>query len=515
MRSRHLGQYVGLAAVIGSFSIQDCSSEETVPYWKREAKLHGDILSGTMADMEDIYEYNPRVPPKVSEYENPVVNVGINVFKIKEINIATSIMSLNAWLRISWNDPRLAWNSSDPRYFNVNQTVFKASTDPEITQVWVPDLELYNQDESLSSMADKDALVYPDGSVFWSRIGNIGALCAFSGIQRHPFDVIECTMDFSGWTRSAHFADYRLMDPPVSYQETGTGKSTYQEYAVLKGKERASISHFAYPCCPGEDWPTLSFTFVFERKTTNYYQRSLVLVMISFTFLAAAVFFLDVRCGERLGYGITVLLAMIATEIVASELLPTCPEFIWIEVMSFGSSLFATLCLIETCIVTHIYYKQRPEDISEHISKSDKDDGAEDFKDCVSDEGSLVELIDNSSRLDVFPPGDNTSFFDCVDNSKARERHSPTRSTLRQRASVKLAKKLQSITTRREKKEQDIAENRAKRWREERGLNIESFRLVQKIDRISWRVFIATYPLFLIVMYSTLPLWSDKYAVNL
>lgn len=406
------------------------------------------------------------------------------------------------------------------QYFNVSQTTFKASTDPEITQIWVPDLELYNQAEALSNLADKDVIVYPDGSVFWSRIGNLGALCAFSGIIKHPFDVIECTMDFSGWARSGKFADYRLMDPPVMYQETGTGKSTYQEYAILKGKERATRNNFFYPCCPDEAWPTLSFTFVFERTTTAYYQRSLVVIMVGFTFLSAAVFFFDIRCGERLGYGITVLLAMIATEIIASEMLPTCPEFIWIEVMCTGSNLFAMASLVESCVVTHIYYKQRPEEISEYVVKKidnksiddDYQEEEEDFQECIlledsSRKGEVVESFKHSSSA--------AKLSDYLNDSITPNDDSTNRSTLRRRSSTSvIAQKFKELT-RRAKKKENVAEERHKRWREERGLDMESFKLVQRIDSISFKVFIATYPLFLIVMYSSIPLWRDDYAVNL
>lgn len=47
-------------------------------------------------------------------------------------------------------------------------------------------------------------------------------------------------------------------------------------------------------------------------------------------------FLMDVRAGERLSFGITLMLAMIASDIVLSEALPICQEWLWITVFIGG-----------------------------------------------------------------------------------------------------------------------------------------------------------------------------------
>ena len=140
----------------------------------------------------------------------------------------------------------------------------------------------------------------------------------------------------------------------------------------MPDETRATIEVYYYPCCPDEPWPTLTYTFVFERITTALYMRTLAIPVMLLTFLASAVFWWDVRCGERLGYGITVLLAITAVEIIAAEQLPTCPEWLWIEAFTAGSFMFSVLCLVESAYVTHLYYKQRKEDVSEWIQVAKK-----------------------------------------------------------------------------------------------------------------------------------------------
>ena len=79
--------------------------------WARESQLHVDVLAGTKQGMDSLgIEYDVQVPP----HSDPTVRVGLNIFKIREIDIATSKMQLSAWVRITWKDPRLAWNASHP-----------------------------------------------------------------------------------------------------------------------------------------------------------------------------------------------------------------------------------------------------------------------------------------------------------------------------------------------------------------------------------------------------------------
>ena len=134
---------------------------------------------------------------------------------------------------------------------------------------------------------------------------------------------------------------------------------------------------------PGQ--ATLTHTITFDRTTTALYLRILTIPVMLMTFLASAVFGFDVRCGERLGYGLTVRLAitaveitaevvslyywqlLAAVEITAEEKLPTCPEWLWVEAFTVGSFTMSVCCLLESCVITHLYYKQCKEDLTEWI----------------------------------------------------------------------------------------------------------------------------------------------------
>jgi hypothetical protein len=103
------------------------------------------------------------------------------------------------------------------------------------------------------------------------------------------------------------------------------------------------------------------YQFVVTRAR-NFYLVKIVVPNIMLTYLSFGIFLLDVRCGERLGYGITLLLAMFAVDITASALLPISDAWLWINVLIGVSTIFAVMALAESILVLWLYYKHKDED---------------------------------------------------------------------------------------------------------------------------------------------------------
>jgi hypothetical protein len=123
----HSWQVVAILLLYFSPRAAIAASSTIPPYWARESSLHADVLAGITASSFVnnnnnngamnmlVVPYEFTVPPRSYDDEQPAVLVSLNVFKIKDIDIATSQMQLNTWLRMSWKDPRLAWDPTDER----------------------------------------------------------------------------------------------------------------------------------------------------------------------------------------------------------------------------------------------------------------------------------------------------------------------------------------------------------------------------------------------------------------
>ena len=67
---------------------------------------------------------------------------------------------------------------------------------------------------------------------------------------------------------------------------------------------------------------------------SDYYTFKLVLPSVVLTVLSFIAFFMDPDTGERLGFGITMILAMLASDITASGMMPVCNEKTFMDYLS-------------------------------------------------------------------------------------------------------------------------------------------------------------------------------------
>jgi hypothetical protein len=154
-------------------ALQYGAATSVVPAYSHETTLQADLLRG----------YNARVPPKMLADEATNIAVSLNVFKIADLNLEQSLLELHMWLRTSWRDPRLAW---DPDlYGNVTQTAFNVRAGSlGDTDIWYPDLQLYNQAESINNLASAGAMVR-------SQIEFVVGVCVHESLSARP---LSCDM---------------------------------------------------------------------------------------------------------------------------------------------------------------------------------------------------------------------------------------------------------------------------------------------------------------------------------
>ena len=164
-------------------------------------RLNSDLLAGKQG-----VPYNKHIPPTSNRTNTLLsggsqagtdVNLQLRVYKIDSVDAATAHMKLKVWLRLSWVDERLSWNPED--YGNVTSTYFLATgqNKGEETQIWVPDLTIYNlAGGQFNDMLEGGlARVSDAGMVYWSRPGVIEVLCRFSGLVAFPFDNLRCSIE--------------------------------------------------------------------------------------------------------------------------------------------------------------------------------------------------------------------------------------------------------------------------------------------------------------------------------
>ena len=144
--------------------------------------------------------YDTYVAPIHGSEGNPMrileVDTLVTFLAVKSLDVKTSTLELFVNIDLIWNDPRLRWDMGNEKC--VSSVQVRAGPSAEETELWVPSLDLINRATSTQDFPASGALVRADGTVEWSRLGSLTAICEFSGLRRMPFDDLGCMLYFAG-----------------------------------------------------------------------------------------------------------------------------------------------------------------------------------------------------------------------------------------------------------------------------------------------------------------------------
>jgi hypothetical protein len=265
------------------------------------------------------------------------VELDINFHRVFSVDTINPVLDLVVWFRLQWSDPRLTWNPTD--YMNMTKVWFwigDGSAGGETSEIWTPDIELWNLHTGLSeTLDDAYAIVSYDGSIYWSRPGHLKPTCKFIGLSSFPFDELTCMMEFGSWGYSGKYM--RLVKGGTNgdgYSVGGsdTAGATYNEFSFVKDDPIACIEHVypPYPASPEEDWPVLKYNVTISRSWQPY-ARGYLLLQVMLNCVGFSAFWLPPSCGERMSLSITAMLAAVASDLVIASNLPAAAEITWFQ----------------------------------------------------------------------------------------------------------------------------------------------------------------------------------------
>ena len=254
--------------------------------------------------MKEIFvanEYDKRVRP--ANMNNSVyLDVKLYFDGILYLTEVDQKMTSTGVFSIEWTDPGLTWDSS----------IFGGIDKINIPQndIWKPDLVLRNGFETIQELGQSFnyVRVYNDGTVIWQPSQVFESRCSID-ITYFPFDRQHCSLKFEVWSFDASEVKILVLDG-VDFGES------FQEHSLWKvlSKTFEVDSENFYES-------RISFTFVLQRKPM-YYVTSILLPVVLLGALIFVVFLIPAESGEKIGYSITVLLAMSVFLSIVSTILP-------------------------------------------------------------------------------------------------------------------------------------------------------------------------------------------------
>ena len=327
---------------------------EWAPNYQPEANLH---MARLRRDLLESPGFDKRVPPTSNRSaagthfsgSGTDVRMQLRFFKVQSVAATDGAMRLKVWLRLRWADTRLSWNESE--YGGISTAYFQGDHIPgaEDNEIWIPDIQPYNAIQGLLHTLEASQLrVNSDGSIFYSRPGVLDVMCKFSGLVAFPFDSLQCPIEFGGWTFSGGQQGIQLLDGGYEFSnQEATSGTSYQEYEI--DAVNASLTLFEYDCCPSEPWPIVVYRITL-RRASGFYMVVSIIPGILLTCLSFVVFWTPTESADPLGYGISVVIVNVLSNLVLIDILPFCGEMIWIDLFAQTNTFFCVLSLFQSAI---------------------------------------------------------------------------------------------------------------------------------------------------------------------
>ncbi|XP_070300308.1 neuronal acetylcholine receptor subunit alpha-7 [Salvelinus sp. IW2-2015] len=283
--------------------------------------------------------YNRLERPVINDSSPLLVELGMTLLQIIDVDEKNQVLMTNAWLQLYWTDVYLSWNPEN--YPGVQNLRFPSS------QIWTPDILLYNSaDERFDATFHTNVLVNASGYCQYIPPGILKSTC-YIDVRWFPFDVQKCDLKFGSWTHNGWLLDLQMLDVDTStYIPNG-------EWDLVGVP--AKRNELYYDCCK-EPYPDVTFTVTMRRRTL-YYGLNLLIPCVLISGLALLVFLLPADSGEKISLGITVLLSLTVFMLLVAEIMPATSDSVPLIAQYFASTMMIVgLSVVVTVLVLQFHH---------------------------------------------------------------------------------------------------------------------------------------------------------------
>ena len=249
-----------------------------------------------------------------SRPENPVdpdlplylyINIGLTY--IRSFDEKLGILSSALTIQLAWHDSDLSWDIF-AEHGGLTQTKLPRN------KIWYPPFCLSNPADGFLQVGDdreEEFLTIHGfmGLIIWDSIETVKTICAANALY-YPFDQQNCSIEFFPFY-------YHKEEVKVFLNKDKVNLTNYEENLVWDLKS-ATISDEPTP----DGYFVMTVVHLLMKRRPMYFVVNVILPMLLIGILNVFVFLLPADSGERVGFSITMLLAMAVFLTIVSDNLP-------------------------------------------------------------------------------------------------------------------------------------------------------------------------------------------------
>ncbi|XP_071400719.1 5-hydroxytryptamine receptor 3A-like [Centroberyx affinis] len=318
--------------------------------------LTGGVSSEKVCSYQDVLDYlNLTKSNEVFTLTRPIldhthptmVKLDVILYSILAVIEKTQTFVPFIWILMIWNNERISWDPSD--FCGIKQISIPRE------MLWRPDLFIYEMTEKDDAPQNPYIYMSHDGTVILEEDMKVVSTCKMD-VHKFPFDTQRCNITVGSAIHNV--GEVRLIPFSNSSRATQFSRKvmlTQGEWEFLD----LSVTNDTLNFDRGQ-WEQLIYTITMRRRPLLHVINFLLPILF-FLSLDLASFLISDHRGEKLGFKVTVLLAISVLLLILNDILPS---------MSNKTPLIATYCivifalmllsLLETILVTYLMEKDSP-----------------------------------------------------------------------------------------------------------------------------------------------------------
>ncbi|XP_066936536.1 neuronal acetylcholine receptor subunit alpha-4-like [Clytia hemisphaerica] len=273
----------------------------------REESIHTELFTN----------YNANVKPDGLINNTVQVHLDVTVLKLSFLDIRSQVLSIQTFTTLRWFDKRLMW---DPKaHHDITQISVPNSL------LWTPDIVLYNDADNDYTTHNEiyrtNVQIHHKGMLTWTSNIEWKANCEVD-ITWFPLDKQVCNLLYGSLSYTSEQLSLVLREKVRNidgFVKRGDRNFVQSGEWDVKDINIKSVEQ-KFPCCR-DNFSALSYTVALSRFPQFYFLYMFFPIFSQF-FLFLMVFHIRPESGERLGFGITILLNITMFMTFISEKLP-------------------------------------------------------------------------------------------------------------------------------------------------------------------------------------------------
>ncbi|RUS86579.1 hypothetical protein EGW08_005660 [Elysia chlorotica] len=333
-----------IARINLNFSVQRFSSILTVILPVIFSVSYGQTYSSELTLFDKVLgnssAYNTRVRPMLDQNTAINVSVEFSLISILTLDDKRQEFITNAFLGLQWNDEIVAW---DP----LENGIYIIHVYPN--DIWRPRMVLLNTLGARDLFEDdySPTMITFDGHVSWYP-GSLFPISCKLNLEKFPFDRQTCVIQMfaMGWS-NFHL---RFL--------VGDGSIDLDNYATNGEWELISATQTT-----DSEWDLAGFRveIVIQRRS-GFFVLNIVMPVVLLSFLNIVVFLIPVDSGEKISYGITVLLALAVFMSIIGDMLPRSSDVVpLVTIYLFVLLIISVLTVMVAIIIVWLHHKDEQE----------------------------------------------------------------------------------------------------------------------------------------------------------